>query len=144
MAASISLADRIRPHRQLMPAGIAKVKPAPAGKVEGRLRDRSSACLYGRGDGLQIGGIDDHQGPARRRCCATPEAAAQPAIDETRVIGAVVGKGPPEDRLVEPPRYRDISDGKLDVVDPAIVLASIHAALLWADSPRARPACGHP
>src|SRR4051812_5714985 len=89
--------DRLRPHRQLVPARVAEVKPTPTGKVKGWLRDLSTCRRHGGGDSVQVGGVQHDEGTTRRGGFPPPEPAAQPAIHKTRVLRTVVGERPAED-----------------------------------------------
>src|SRR5687767_13935325 len=110
----------VRPNGELVAVRIGEVKTPAAWKRELGLHDFRAGlfeALLRRGEIL---GVEDDEGPTRTGL-AFCQAAGQPPVAELAIHRNVVLEGPTEGRVVEPARARDVADGELDVVDPAIV-----------------------
>ena len=106
------------------------MKPAPAGKIERRLRDDAAGGLHRGQSGLEVDGVDHHQRTARLGPLAATEAAGNAAVLETGVVRPVIREGSSENRAVEFASHRDVRHGKLHVVDPAVMLGPCHRSRL--------------
>src|SRR5439155_19416506 len=117
------------------------METAPPGKRV-RLADDFAARLLDLPLGLlQVGGVDHHERVGRSDGRVLREPAAQPAILEARVVGAVVLELPAKDPLVELLRAREIRRAELDVVDPPVLISLGHLSSLSSESHHDGPAC---
>src|SRR6185295_6589017 len=105
------------------------MKAPAAGKTEEGLDDLRARLLQAAPSLIEVVGIEDHEGAARRDRIALGEAARQASIGELAIVGAVIGEAPAEGLAVERARERDVADCELDVVDAAIVARFCHRSL---------------
>lgn len=121
----LDLSGSIRPDRKLVPAWVGKVKAAATGKRKRRSHDFPPGCDHSLLGRLEINREDDDQRPARAHAVRLCESSVQTAIGKAGVIRPVVFEPPAERRSVELLRYWNAGHGKLDVVDPLIMLGTL-------------------
>src|SRR5215208_1962298 len=121
----------VRPYRQLVAAGIAKVKPPSSGEAEDGADDGATSLLDPLLLRLQIDGIDPDQRSPSPDLSGSLKPAAQPSIGKAGVFRSVVLEGPAKRCVIESLGLRDAGGGKFDVINPAIMLDAAHGTFLY-------------
>src|SRR5580704_14789424 len=122
----------LAPHRQFISVGIGEMEASASGKAEGLAHDFSAGCRdFGIGF-FQGSGIDHDQRAAGLDGIGTGtlrpsvESSGQTAVVKAGVIRPVILKVPAKDLAIETLSRCDVGGGKLDVVDPSIMLLLGH------------------